>query len=515
MLQDNDSAEGENNTQHQNVKSSVEDVLTSNITEKTPTATNHIQSDLYRRLPYRNLEKGVFKTINRLVDDISVDMMFLHNNALSYCQNLPCKALRRPGIEYSQHIGPAGPNFYSLHFLDRDPDFAQNSHTLEVRPSYFNEKDQIFIIRAITYNPDSFNESTLSQGKVFHIQIMLKVIDNSAYGPISHMSEFHLVEKLNQQDKIDMLQQPPDVDSASELLKSALPKVLDEATYVCAKTGKVLRIVISEPEFDSTDLLDYENDQIKKRHTDALEKLKDLSKELPSPALCLHTLYKAINGPLKLKINDTKKTIQSNNQLLNSRINADILPKRLQFEVTDTEFSPPLISDWTDKTQDIIRESYIRKRLEIILLGSKADPGSSVNPFNKLHFSSSPELLFQQLGDISSSRSHRFIRDPNYINISVHGFYSDDLVIQCYKNTVLADPKNEPVYFDNLIAVARQRQSRKLDSFIFEERDRGICGQIGLREAYKDFNLNYEQGALIDDVQLLAIYKSEKKTLLY
>ncbi|CCH46847.1 Ubiquitin carboxyl-terminal hydrolase [Wickerhamomyces ciferrii] len=442
---------------------------------------------------YLDIQHKIFKTSNRLLDDIKADLIFLIQHEHGILQERP--------IHYASKIAEIKYNPYEIYILNQASEVAPGVQHLTSR---FNSRDKITQIRALIY---STNEPSLARTKIYHANILIKYKDSTEGIEVSN-NEYHLVDELNEHDSIDLISSRLIIDSDPDEVKSSLPKIIDEANYVCSLTNKIIRIEISEPEFDHDDLHDFELGPINVRYTKALAKYPDLNQDIPPPSHCLHTLFKAIRGPLSLKLGQDHRTIPANNKSLNSHINPEILLKRLNFKLNNNEFSPPNISDTNDRKSSIIRESYIRKILEIMLLGKKAYSGTLKNPF-EMEFTKSLDLVFQELRDVGSIRMHDFTKDPNFIALSAQPFYNDDLIIKCYEASVRSDSHNRPRYYDALKAISNKRSTYKLSSFISKLVSLNVIGQSEIDDAYKALSIEPSQSEQLDDDLLLTMYQNE------
>jgi len=446
---------------------------------------------------YLNIQNKIFKTSNRIIDDIKADLLFLLNE-----EGDRSGILRQSPLNYSSKLSQIKYNPFDLLLLNQSLEYAP---AVEHRRSRFNPSDRITIIRSLLY---SSKEPSLSRTKVYHVKILIKKKESTSSLDVPK-NEFHLVDQLNEVDAADLIESKLVEPTDSDKVKAALPKLVDEANYVCAVTNKIFRIEISEPEFDHDDLHDYEMGPINVRYTKALDIYQDLNSDIPSPAQCLYTLFKAIRGPLVLKENQEHRTINATNKSLNSNINPKILTKRLHFDLSHGEFDPPNISDLNDRQSSIVRESYVRKILEIMLLGRKSYSGRTPNPFSNFDFTSSPNFIFHELGDSSSINHHEFTTDANYINLSSQSFFNDELVTSCYEKTVYYDPSNVPVYFDSLRSISNHRQTYKISSYVSKLLSLNVIGQKDIDDAYTSLSIDPVQAEQIDDDMLLTMYKNE------
>lgn len=440
-----------------------------------PQNTQHIYTDL----------QGTFKTLNRLVDDIAVDLNFVTSELRGI--------LRRRPLEYSDRIVGAPYNRFEVRFLNEVSPVAP---AVTRRPS-INGNDTIVIMKGLLF---SNSEPSLSKTCVFHLRISAKIRECEKHVT---KNEFHLID-LAQEDETDLAlgsENPTD---------AAIPRIVDSASYVCSLTQRVLRIEIYEPEFDAEDLHEFEIGPINLRHRRIQETYTDVSEQPPSPAQCLYTLFKALRGPLVLSASEDQKSIPAYNKSLNLNINPQVLLKKMFFQHTGDEFFPPNMSDREDIKANIIRESYERKITEIILLGTKAYSQGLPNPFAHHQLSKSFDTVFRELGDTASTVHHRaLLKEEYYINISAFPFYSDDLIISCYENTVATDQENTMKYFDSLRDIRQRKANLKLSNYVSHLVSSGVIGQRDLDFAYKNLNIDPSQASLMDDDLLLTMYKNE------
>jgi ubiquitin carboxyl-terminal hydrolase 25/28 len=452
---------------------------------------------------YHNITHNVFKTSNRLIDDIKADLLFLLNKE-NTDEELQSGILKLFPIRYSEKLASIKHNPYDIYTLNQELVYAPS---VEHQHSRFDPKDRVTVIRSLLFNT---SEASLSRSKVYHVKIQIKVKQFTSTKAVAK-NEYHLVEQLNNEDTLDLIEEETVRGVTDDLVSSALPNIIDSANYVCSVTNKILRIEISEPEFDHEDLHDYEIGPINIRYNKALAQYQNLDPAIPSPAQCLYTLFKAIRGPLLLQPGDEHKTISTSNKVLNSKINPKILVRKLQFKIDGDSFDPPNFADYaTNPTSAVIRESYIRKVLAIGLLGTKSYSGNSENPFrSQVSFVKDLNTIFHQLDDNASIRHHEYLKIASFINLSVYPFYSDDFIKTCYEKMVQSDPQHIPTYFDSLKDISSHKATYKLSSFVSNLTKAGIIGQREIDNAYKSLGLAPQEGDLVDDDLLLTMYQNE------
>lgn len=437
---------------------------------------------------------GVFKTINRLLDDVVMDLEFLND------ETNPRGILQAHPLEYSEQLSQIKYNKYEVRFLNETTPLAS---PVEYRKSLSNGEDMVTIIRALLYTN---SEPSLSRTRVYHLRIVVKTRHDEK--PVSK-NEFHLAQ-LSPEDEIDMIESALVKETDQQVVRDSLPKLLDSASYVCALTKKAVRFEISAPEFDHEDLHEFEIGPINVRHRKAFDKYPDVSENPPSPAQCLHTLFKALRVPLLSEPTDDIKSIPAENKSLNISINPSILLKKMHFELNHNEYFPPNISNRDDRKSNIIREAFIRQITEIILLGTKAYSQGAANPFAHHRFSKNFDLVFHALQDNASTLHHKeVLKDKFFIDLSAFPFYSDDLLITCYKKTLECDQQNAMVYYDSLKEIQQRKATLKLSHFVRELHLSGVIGYSDLENAYKHLNIDPVQAPHIDDELLLTMYKNE------
>jgi ubiquitin carboxyl-terminal hydrolase 25/28 len=436
---------------------------------------------------------GAFKTINRLVDDIAVDLVFLNGET-------PRGILQLPPLQYSQQLSQIKFDSYEVRFLNESSPLVSS---VEHRASFSNEDDKVTIIRGLLF---SNSEPSLSRTKVYHLRIAIK----TRYGEKSvTKNEFYLTE-LAPHDARDLVGSALVEESDPQVMKDSLPHILDSASYICSLTKKAIRIEISEPEFTPDDLHEFEIGPINVRHRKAAEAFPNVPDNPPSPAQCLYTLFKALRGPLTLQPDEHQKSIPAHNKSLNMNINPQILLDKMHFELKDNEYFPPVISNRNERKSIIIRESYIRQLTEIILLGTKAYSQGEYNPFAHHQFAKTFDPVFREFDDSASSIHHKTVlKEPFFINLSAYPFYSDDLIISCYKATVASDPENMMQYFDSLKDIRQRKANLKISNFVTQLTSMGVIGQRDLDSAYKALSIEPSQAPHIDDDLLLMMYKNE------
>ncbi|KAH3674348.1 hypothetical protein WICMUC_003374 [Wickerhamomyces mucosus] len=451
---------------------------------------------------YHKVTTGIFKTSNRIIDDVRVSLTLLKESSKHDT------ILKTHPIEYSKGISDLKHNPYDIYVLDR----TKLQSAVEKRRSFSNPKDEITVLRGLIF---SSSHSQLSKLEIYHLKISIKVKDETK-NIDANKHEFHLVndDELYHEDRLDLISSIMIDENQKnfDIAKKSLPELIDSGTFVCSITNKILRVEISKPEFSYDDLHDFEIGPINVRFKNAITKgVVNDNDKIPSPSECLNTLYKALRGPLQKENTDEVQTIPAGHKSLATNINTRILLKNALFELDDGKFVPPNFSNYNHNYNSlIVRESYIRKLSETVLLGTKAFSSGRSNPFEGFKFTKDLHVIFHELHDNASIKHHHeLLKDINYINLSTFPFYSDELIITCYNKTVETDPKNLPRYFDSLKDISVKRSNLKLSNFISTLASNNIIGQRDIDNAYRSLALDPPDGVLLADDSIISIYQTE------
>ncbi|KAH3681859.1 hypothetical protein WICPIJ_007165 [Wickerhamomyces pijperi] len=447
---------------------------------------------------YENLESSVFKTTNRIIDDLKVLLLLGKKDS---------SILRSHPIEYSQDVAHMKYNPFIFNVLDQTP--VENK--VDVRKSFDNPQDEVITLRGLIYNGGN---SQLSQFKLYHVRMVVKSKHSHRAIHVTK-NEYYLVkdEDLSESDKKDLILSEvlDETKNNYATAQKSLPVLVDSATFVCSKTQKMFRVEISEPEFSFEDLHDFELGPINVRYHQALAKFPDLDpNNVPSPAECLSTLFKTLRGPLLQPPSSETQSIIATNKALNTKLNPKLLLNKLHFKFSEDKYVPVNFSDHeTDSNSLVIRESFTKKVNECLLLGTKAYSAQRPNPFREFKFTSELSTVFESLQDNASITHHRdVLKDPYYINISAYPFYSDELIIKCYNNTVNSDAKNLPSYFDCIHEISNLKSTARINQFFNGLSRAGILGQKEIDAAYRRL-LGQADGSLADDDTIISAYQME------
>lgn len=455
---------------------------------------------------YKGLADSVFKTSNRIIDDIRLDLFFiLSNDEYVVTNKLNSGLLKTAPLKYAKKASQIKHISYELMFISEALDYAP---AFERKQSLSDDLSEVYTIKGLLY---SSSEPSLSKTRLYHVKFIFKEQPSENSNPPK--DEYHLVNELSLRDSMDLINTYSLNEDDLKELKGIIPELIDEANYVSNGLNKVLRIEISKPEFDFNDLNEFELGPINVRYNKALEKYEGLDPAVPSPSDCLFTLFKTLKGPLTKTSNEPLKTIHSSNKILNSNLETNLLFRKLNFKLENGEFVPPDFSNWeTDIKSAIKRESYIRKILEIMFLGRKAYSGGKPNKFASLEFSNNLDVLFHTISDPQSvGQNYKPILDEDYITLSAFPFFSDDLIIACYQCSINSDPNNLPLYFDSLKSLSTKRHNYRLSTYVANLSSLNIVGQKEIDSAYRRLSIDPEHSSTVDDDLLITMYQTESK----
>lgn len=477
---------------------------------------SHSDIDDGKTLLYRNLDTiNFFKTSDRLLDDIKTDLSFiLFDNHKGI--------LKSHMLEYSKER--EGMKTWSLNCL-LDQVVLQTNY--EYPSKSCPSLNKINVHMGILFD-ESFKMSSpdsLVNCKLYHLRITVKTRTYlEKFNRTSGVTHYYLVDKLCMSDNEDLC-----------IYDDEDPRLIDFATYVSKDTNKVIRIEIIKPEFSVEELKEFTEVKIKDRYLQASRKFPELNMDkIPTQGECLNTLFKIFKNPLNNCGSDQElRTISADNIVLNSQINPSWLIDKFKFELTEIieengtiyhEYKPPDLADYSANWDTRkLRESYIRKSLELIFLGKHSVgllPKEVVLSNNKLKFfqlqqiQSSNSLWYQTLNEIPNFQYQQTkqLLDLNYhfINLSVCYFYSDTTIIKNYETQISLDPSNIGFYFDSLSFIANAKASYQLISYCSRQ---NIIGQEALESAIQVFNIDPNEYNInqISDQMLIDCYKEEYK----
>lgn len=423
-------------------------------TERTPSSGTAVKSNNPFRDPsfigehnskefskpeYLDVSKYPFKTSNRILDDICWSIPYRK----CYFGSHNVSLLNRKPIEYAQELSKlcgADPNLvrYDVLILNNVLDYAPSSETVHVQ-----ETSQVLtILRGLITRKTEVNH--------FRVCILHDAENFENLSGTVGKHDYHIIprEEVPKRDLEIILQNTDSCGSPHNMI--------DDAFF---KTGSkprnhTLRVSLFSPEFLPEDLQPlYNQEVINERYTEEMQKHSELdllSQAVPNPLHCFKTLVKVLRGPVLLGPDQNIKTINANNPSLRSMLDINLLFNKLSFTIMDNELIPPVVN-----SERFLRESYIRKILEVIYLATKltVHPNDYQTNFT---YSENMSLIFRHLNEADKhlcqtiGRQHETNRLPSYISLSATTFFPDDYIIMAFENTVASDPSNRLYYVDAL-----------------------------------------------------------------
>lgn len=482
--------------------------------------------DSGKEVLYREIStKFPFKTSDRLLDDLIHDLAFINSkdHDILY-SDLHNGILKAPVLAYSRRISQLYP--YSFGTLV-DQITLQTSFEYPSISCPGHNKLNVYMGVLIDVPHDyKVTSSTLSENTVYHLKVTVKtrsILEHTKKK--AGVTHYHCISEadLHQFDRQDLEFDPTD------------PRLVDHAIYVSSDTNKLVLIEVFLPEFDREEKTEcWSETAIKTRYSEACQRFDTLDpSEIPTQADCINTLLKIFRGPLNRQNSEEPlKTINSDNVVLNSRINPNWLTSKYGFELhvekdestgeSYFEFEPPNLTNYIeDRKVRRLRESFIRKCIELIflgktaieLLGKDAKTTSKVyRTFNAIQIAFSKTTWFKMLGEhrsiFSFESASPLDANYNFINLSACFYYIDRDIIKNYEAQCALDPENTGIYFDALTYIANRKGAYQLVAYCGKQ---DVVGQEALDQALKLFGIDSKDVdvATIDDSLLVSIYKSE------
>ncbi|QLL33947.1 hypothetical protein HG536_0F02720 [Torulaspora globosa] len=507
---------------------SVEPVAEPRSQEEEPSDSLDRGSDLGNAMLYPNISTHFpFKTSERLVDDLVHDLAFINSqdHDILY-SDLHNGILRAPVLLYSRRISQL--HSYQLGTLV-DQVTLQTKYEYASKSCPAHNKVNVFMGVLVNIPQDSKISSTaVTELPIYHLKVSVKtrsLLENTRKR--AGITHYHLLDEaeLHPFDRQDLL--TFDVSD---------PQLVDYAIYVTNDTNKLVLIEIFRPEFSAQEREEcWSEDAIKRRYAESCSKYESLDpSDIPTQIDCMNTFYKIFKGPLNRRNSDEPlKTINSDNVVLNSRINPDWLTSKYGFKLhvdndestgeSYPEFEPPDLTNYAEDEQvRRLRESFVRKCLELIFLGKmaielyKKDTQTSnskvFRSFNMIQTAFGKTAWYQVLGEQKSAFSFEPASplDSNYhfINLLTCFYYVERDIIKNYETQCALDPENTGVYFDALSYVANRKGAYQLVAYCGKQ---DVVGQEALDQSLRLFGIDPKEVVLsaINDALLLSIYKSE------
>ena len=452
-------------------------------------------SQLRTRIANAELVNYPFKTLNRILDDLKWTVPVQGKYNFSMLNSKP--------IDYSEElskvVNSSVTNFETL-ILNNDLEYCKSIEKVE----YSNSQQMLYIMRGILLD---------KRHGIYHFRLAALETDSNPFvTKLIDKHQYHVIPKssISPHDLQILLENASDID-----------KIVDDAFFksLNSPNGQILRVTLFQAEFTQEDLVPLTDETIiRERYLEGIKRHPNLSPEtIPNPLHCIKTLIKVLRGPVTLKPQDTIKTINLKNTVMDAQIDVNLLFDKLSFTLNGDEAVPPDLNNFPD-----LKESYIRKLLELIYFAKNLRVPN--NEFQTLYsFSDNMSQVFHTIVEydknvsvrhFSSNYSNRF---PYFINLSASAYFPDELIIKCFELTVQSDPINQLYYVDSLKQVRSFRNNNggysinnKLDIYF---RQRNLIGYSDFLESMKVLGLAVENNEIeaIDDDVIIAMYRSQFK----
>lgn len=457
-------------------------------------------------IPQNALRKCVFKTSNRIFDDMRFTPAFFEARANREISSDITSLLRSRPIEYKTLIPASLVSKKPLCLISNNT--ASQAMPL-TRKEYANYAMVVTTIRGLIVSQNC--------DRVCHFKVKflddLKKRSSTSIGK----HQFHLIER--ESVSVDDLKLLDDSSVASDnLLDDAIYKTLNDSM------DQIMRVSVYSSEFTPEDLSAL-TDQgiIKARYMKSLEcsPLQSLSPDaIPGPLQCYQTLLKVLKGPIMLAPDEAIHTIKRSKTSLDARLDIDLLFNRLSFTLgSDSDILvPPNLS-----INSALKESYIRKSNEIIYLG-KSLKVNQKNEFDITYsFNDNLSQIHVALAEFDKNASLTLARNddtnklPDYISLSCYTFGLDELIIWCYEQTVNSDPSNKGIYVDSfkeILALRLYGSSNRLRSYYNNQMSRGLMyGLSDYRNSLKEIGIEGVPDEVdIDEQAIIEMYKASCKS---
>ncbi|EGV60179.1 ubiquitin-specific protease ubp2 [Yamadazyma tenuis] len=460
-------------------------------------------SHVYTKLAPEQLNPHPYKTLNRLLDDIKWCLPFrlrcatrsiLHERPFEYAHELAT-------LVRSTRTAP------SVLLLNNELPFFKSREVSQLNDNHENQT--LTSIRGLIMidgkEPNHFRIQVLENKSPFFDS-------NSSVSKY----EYHVIDKsLLSSDDLKQFE-------ASDF-PSVSANLVDEV-YVSTSNetpNHMLRISIFTSEFPHSAVQSISDSAtIKERYLNETKNNPNLNPEtIPNGLQCIQKLLNVLKGPLLLDSANEVKTIDLSNTSLASMVDIDLLLSDFGFTKNESILVPPKLSDFPS-----IRESYLRKVVELICLGKQMNVHP--NDFNSNYsFSDSLSLIFSTFNEFDKQLSQTFSmhdkssENSSWISLSCCSFFQDELIIKCFENTIASDPSNSIFYVDHLhnIIAMRNKGNSKLRSYVNSNARKGrLLGFSDYTRALADIGIVGVDGSpsellSIDDDYIISVYESSVK----
>lgn len=446
-----------------------------------------------------------YKTLNRILDDLKYTVPYrnvhpgsslLRSRPIEYSVNLSRIAAKKPkcatitinnDVAYAPTIETAG--------VDSEGNLVPQSCEDQDTVAPFT----LTVIRGLV----------VCDNDIHHFRLATIDSATNPFATTIDKHEYHLVD-------------PSDISrTEAKVLDTHSSSFIDDAMFrsASASTRHVLRATIFKSEFTSDDLWPLLNEEvIANRYEQGAKRHPDLNlspNAVPTSVHCIHTLLKVLRGPILLPPGDPIKTISLTKTSLDTQLDVDLLTSRLGFVTAGEDVVPPNLANNLQ-----LRESYIRKSIELIYVGANID--QLPNPIGQQYsFSDNLSVVYRAINEsdrhvnVTFASSHISNQLPFFTNLSATTYFQDELLIRCYENTLKSDSRNRLHYVDSLRSIINFKRgqsglsNQKLQSYFNHLVQSGRS--IGYEEycnALRVIGIDRPNDNLTDD-DIIAVYKAQ------
>ena len=471
-------------------------------------------------------QASLFKTTDRILDDIRVDPYFLFDK-LSGILSVPSMEYADRLTEYIQ-LSSCHPK-YKLVTLNANVDYVNLDSSCELADGYKLRTFEGLIV------PTSCNG--IPNDPMFHFVVKIKGPENELH--FKHKFYGFSDDQLTPEDKKDLILDKSAIEEqfskcesendkrlANIILKS-LPKIVDSGNFVSEGTKTILRVEICEPVIPQMEFKAFENSEIESRLTAYMSTItkeypdKNLRVKVPSTLDCLKTLYRILSGPFNNIDSAYSKTLKpERSPILQFHLDLDILLRIFFFKKnedgSEVELEPPRFHDFGG-FEHICTEYFTRALQEVLYIMSVLSPNCS--SIGHLQFKVDPNLtsLFTAFGESDLQTQLKcwanwglYQYNKGFTTLSSNNYYPDGLVIELYNRMVALDTLATPIFLDALTFCATSCGGQELQIYASTLQSQGLIGFQELRSCF--IKLGFEPNSIksfaeISDEQLISSYK--------
>ncbi|KAG5361211.1 Ubiquitin carboxyl-terminal hydrolase 2 [Yarrowia sp. E02] len=233
------------------------------------------------------------------------------------------------------------------------------------------------------------------------------------------------------------------------------------------------------------------------------EHLKESSE--PTPASCLHTLFKIIDEPLNRGGN---KEIRFDNASIQQKIDQSILSSfHFSRDEEKGTWVPPKLYETQNPFTASIRAQLERKMSELyVLIRNSSNKGR--DHLSSLQIDVTPldpevrsvlRLQPENRGPLLLPRAY-----AQYVTLGVTENASDDVLISAYERLSGTDRVLAPYYFEALREAAQQRESEFLIMKVMELMSLGCASLDDVRQAFIKFGLDMDEAESMESEHIAA-----------